>query len=167
MDDARRNKKLLTEAIQLKDQTMERLTRQNDSYPRGIQGQGKLDGALVEDSELKRSILTKREAAVQKYLGSQAFHHAIRPHCTREVHFEKRKWMAVLERYDDGKIDEYRQKGETFVLAVDPSSEEESDDEPSADEQTQQGEDDLEDAEDDGGTQSDIARGSTSGEDDS
>ncbi|KAM1339186.1 hypothetical protein ACFX2H_037743 [Malus domestica] len=147
MDDARRNKKLLTEAIQLKDQTMERLTRRNDSYPRGIQGQGKLDGALVEDSELKRSILTKREAAVQKYLGSQAFHHAIRPHCTREVHFEKRKWMAVLE--------------------LDPSSEEESDDEPSADEQTQQGEDDLEDAEDDGGTQSDIARGSTSGEDDS
>ncbi|KAM1584768.1 hypothetical protein ACFX1Z_037715 [Malus domestica] len=147
MDDARRNKKLLTEAIQLKDQTMERLTRRNDSYPRGIQGQGKLDGALVEDSELKKSILTKREAAVQKYLGSQAFHHAIRPHCTREVHFEKRKWMVVLD--------------------LDPSSEEESDDEPSADEQTQQGEDDLEDAEDDGGTQSDIVRGSTSGEDDS
>ncbi|RXI08041.1 hypothetical protein DVH24_014607 [Malus domestica] len=50
---------------------------------------------------------------------------------------------------------------------VDPSSEEESDDEASADEQTQQGEDDLEDAEDGGRTQSDIARGLTSDEDDS
>ncbi|KAM1034707.1 hypothetical protein ACFX2A_038951 [Malus domestica] len=81
---------------------------------------------------------------------------------------KKQLQIATLEasKYRE-EIDEYRQKGETFVLAVDPSSEEESDDEPSADEQTQQGEDDLEDAEDDGGTQSDIARGSTSGEDDS
>ena len=75
--------------------------------------------------------------------------------------------MAILERYDDGsiirkyreEIDEYRQKGETFVLTVDPSSEEESDDEASADEQTQQCEDDLGNAEDGDGMQSDIVRG--------
>ena len=41
-----------------------------------------------------------------------------------------------------------------------------SDDEASADEQTQQGEDDLDDAEDGGGIQSDIIRGSTSDEGD-
>ena len=127
-----------------------------------------------EVSKLKRSIPVEREAAVQEYLGSPAFHLAIKPHCTREVHFEKRKWMAVLDRYDNGSIlrkyrkdiDEYRQKGETFVLAVDPSSEEESGDEVSVDEQTQRGEDDLEDAEDGGGTQSDIVKGSSLDEDD-
>ncbi|CAN6711741.1 unnamed protein product [Malus baccata var. baccata] len=170
MDGARKNKKLLTEAIQLKEQTIKRLTRWNGENVKlkklfeatkkqlevatleASKVREELDGALVEVSELKRTIPTEREAVVQEYLGSQAFYHAIRPHCTRE--------------YSE-KIDEYRQKGETFVLAVDPSSEEESDDKAIADEQTQQGKDDLEDTEDGGGTQSDIARGLTSYEDDS
>ncbi|KAM1183941.1 hypothetical protein ACFX19_002232 [Malus domestica] len=78
--------------------------------------------------------------------------------------------MAVLDRYDDGSIlrkyhediDEHHRKGETFVLAVDPSSEDESDNKGSADAQTQHGEEDLGDAEDDGRTRSDTARGSAS-----
>ncbi|KAM2169470.1 hypothetical protein ACFX1Q_038776 [Malus domestica] len=80
--------------------------------------------------------------------------------------------MAVLDRYDDGSIlrkyhediDEHHRKGETFVLAVNPSSEDESDNEGSADAQTQHGEEDLGDAEDDGRTRSDTARGSASDE---
>ncbi|KAB2603205.1 hypothetical protein D8674_004210 [Pyrus ussuriensis x Pyrus communis] len=125
----------------------------------------------------KKYIQTEREVAMQEFLGFHAFHHAFRPHCTREVHFEKRKWMVILERYDNRciirnhreEIDEYRQMGETFVLAIDPSSKEKSDDEVTVDEQTQQtqqGEDDLSDAEDGGGTLSDIVRASTSYEDD-
>ncbi|KAB2597751.1 myosin-10-like [Pyrus ussuriensis x Pyrus communis] len=143
----RNNKKLLTKAVHLKSQTMERLIRQNGE---------------------------NKEAAVHELLCSQAFHSAIRPHCTWKVHFEKRKWMAVLECYDNGsiiqkyreEIDEYRQKGETFILAVDLNNEQESHNEASVDEQTQQGEDDLRDPEDGGGTHSDIVKGSTSNEDD-
>ncbi|RXH95441.1 hypothetical protein DVH24_007941 [Malus domestica] len=122
MDDVKKNKKLLTEAIQLKDQTMERLMRWNGENVRlkklfeatkkqlematleACKVRKELDGALIKVFELKRSIPTKKEAAVQEYLGSQAFHHAIRPHSTREVHIEKIKRMAVLERYDDGSI---------------------------------------------------------------
>ncbi|KAB2604780.1 GRIP domain-containing protein RUD3-like [Pyrus ussuriensis x Pyrus communis] len=144
VNDARKNKKLLTKVVQLKDQAMERLTRWNGENVRlkklfevtnrqleaatleASKVNEELDGALVKVSELKGCILNEREAAVQEFLGSQAFHRAIRPHCTRKVHFEKRKWMA--------EIDEYRQKGETFALAVDPSNEEESDDEASVDE---------------------------------
>ncbi|RXH97985.1 hypothetical protein DVH24_010310 [Malus domestica] len=160
VDEARRNKGLLTQALQLKDETMESLKR------------GELDGALVEISELEKSIPTEREAAVQEYLSSSTFHLAIKPHCAQEARFEKRKWMAVLDRYDDGSIlrkyhediDEHHRKGETFVLAVDPSSEDESDNEGSADAQTQHGEEGLGDAEDDGRTRSDTARGSASDE---
>ncbi|KAB2606055.1 GRIP domain-containing protein RUD3-like [Pyrus ussuriensis x Pyrus communis] len=74
-----------------------------------------LDSALAEVSELKGSIPTKREAAMQEFLGSQAFCHAIRPHCTREIQLEKRKWMAILERYDDGNIiDKYHEEMEEY-----------------------------------------------------
>lgn len=191
VDESRRNKGLLTQALQLKDENMESLKRRNRENLRlkqlfeatkkqlevatceGSKVREELDGALIEISELKKSIPTEREAAVQEYLGSSAFHLAIKPHCTREAHFEKRKWMAVLDRYDDGSIlrkyrediDEHHRKGESFVLAVDPSSEDESDNEDSADAQTRHGEEDLGDAEDDGGTRSDTARGSTSDED--
>ncbi|KAM2449289.1 hypothetical protein PS1_019401 [Malus domestica] len=118
--------------------------------------------------------------AVHEFLGSQAFHDAFRPHCIRAANFEKRKWMAVLERYDNGSIirkyrdevDEYRQKCEAFILAVDPNSDDDSDNEASISEQSQESEDGLGDAEecgDDDGveTQSDIVRGSASDEDDS
>ncbi|XP_050145504.1 uncharacterized protein LOC126621144 isoform X2 [Malus sylvestris] len=190
VDEARRNKGLLTQALQLKDETMESLKRRNGENLRlkklleatkkqfevatleVSKVRGELDGALVEISELEKSIPTEREAAVQEYLSSSTFHLAIKPYCAQEARFEKRKWMAVLDRYDDGSIlrkyhediDEHHRKGETFVLAVDPSSEDESDNEGSADAQTQHGEEDLRDAEDDGRTRSDTARGSASDE---
>ncbi|KAM1746748.1 hypothetical protein ACFX13_013505 [Malus domestica] len=126
------------------------------------------------------SIPTERDVAVQEFLGSQVFHDAFRPHCIRAANFEKRKWMAVLERYDNGNIirkycdemDEYRQKGEAFVLAVDPNSDDDSDNEASISEQSQESEDGPGDAEEDGDddkveTQSDIVKGSASDEDDS
>ncbi|CAN6572871.1 unnamed protein product [Malus baccata var. baccata] len=64
--------------------------------------------------------------------------------------------MAILKHYDDGSIidkyceemEEYRQKGETFILALNPSSEKKFEDEASVDEQTQQGEDNPGDAKD-------------------
>ncbi|KAM1220759.1 hypothetical protein ACFX2J_008509 [Malus domestica] len=190
VDEARRNKGLLTQALQLKDETMESLKRRNGENLRlkklfeatkkqlevatleVSKVRGELDGALVEISELEKSIPTEREAAVQEYLSSSTFHLAIKPYYAQEARFEKRKWMAVLDRYDDGSIlrkyhediDEHHRKGETFVLAVDPSSEDESDNEGSADAQTQHGEEDLGDAEDDGRTRSDTARGSASDE---
>ncbi|KAM1503185.1 hypothetical protein ACFXTO_028451 [Malus domestica] len=190
VDEARRNKGLLTQALQLKDETMESLKRRNGENLRlkklfeatkkqlevatleVSKVRGELDGALVEISELEKSIPTEREAAVQEYLSSSTFHLAIKPHCAQEARFEKRKWMVVLDRYDDGSIlrkyhediDEHHRKGETFVLAVDPSSEDESDNEGSADAQTQHGEEGLGDAEDDGRTRSDTARGSASDE---
>ncbi|KAM2397688.1 hypothetical protein ACFXTH_034460 [Malus domestica] len=190
VDEARKNKGLLTQALQLKDETMESLKRRNGENLRlkklleatkkqlevatleVSKVRGELDGALVEISELEKSIPTEREAAVQEYLSSSTFHLAIKPYCAQEARFEKRKWMAVLDRYDDGSIlrkyhediDEHHRKGETFVLAVDPSSEDESDNEGSADAQTQHGEEDLGDAEDDGRTRSDTARGSASDE---
>ncbi|KAM1665829.1 hypothetical protein ACFX1X_045529 [Malus domestica] len=190
VDEARRNKGLLTQALQLKDETMESLKRRNGENLRlkklfeatkkqfevatleVSKVRGELDGALVEISELEKSIPTEREAAVQEYLSSSTFHLAIKPYCAQEARFEKRKWMAVLDRYDDGSIlrkyhediDEHHRKGETFVLAVDPSSEDESDNEGNADAQTQHGEEDLGDAEDDGRMRSDTARGSASDE---
>ncbi|CAN6725328.1 unnamed protein product [Malus baccata var. baccata] len=141
---------------------------------------GELDSALIEVSGLKMSIPTERDVAVQEFLGSQVFHNAFRPHCIRAANFEKRKWMAVLERYDNGNIirkyrdemDEYRQKGEAFVLAVDPNSDDDSDNEASISEQSQESEDGPGDAEEGGDddrveTQSDIVKGSASDEDDS
>ena len=65
---------------------------------------GELDSALVKVSGLKRSIPTERDAAVQEFLGSQAFHDAFRPHCIQAANFEKRKLMAVFDRYDNGSI---------------------------------------------------------------
>ncbi|RXH72315.1 hypothetical protein DVH24_034117 [Malus domestica] len=183
VDEARRNKGLLTQALQLKDETMESLKRLKKLFEATKKQlevatlevskvRGELDGALVEISELEKSIPTEREAAVQEYLSSSTFHLAIKPHCAQEARFEKRKWMAVLDRYDDGSIlrkyhediDEHHRKGETFVLAINPSSEDESDNEGSADAQTQHGEEGLGDAEDDGRTRSDTARGSASDE---
>ncbi|RXH99595.1 hypothetical protein DVH24_021397 [Malus domestica] len=141
---------------------------------------GELDSALVEVYGLKKSIPTERDVAVQEFFGSQAFHDAFRPHCIRAANFEKRKWMVVLERYDNGRIirkyrdeiNEYRQKGEAFVLAVDPSSDDDSDNEASISEQSQESEDGLGDAEECGDgdrveTQNDIVRGSALNEDDS
>ncbi|RXI07110.1 hypothetical protein DVH24_026246, partial [Malus domestica] len=141
---------------------------------------GELDSVLVEVSRLKKSIPTEKDAAVQEFLGSQAFHDAFRPHYIWAANFEKRKWMTVLECYDNGsiirkyrdEIDEYRQKGEAFVLAVDPSSDDDSDNEASISEQSQESEDGPGDAEEGGDgdeveTQSDIVKGSASDDDDS
>ncbi|CAN6547017.1 unnamed protein product [Malus baccata var. baccata] len=192
VNDARKTSKALAEAIQVKDQHFESLKRRNGENLRlklqlevtkkqlettmleVSKVKGELDSALVEVSELKSSIPTEKEAAVNEFLGSQAFLHVLRPRCTREVHFEKRKWMAVLDRYDDGsvlrkyreEIDEYHRKGETFNLAVYSSNADESGDEASADEQSHQGDNEFRDAENGGRTQSDMIRGLTSDEDD-
>ncbi|KAB2600490.1 hypothetical protein D8674_010761 [Pyrus ussuriensis x Pyrus communis] len=112
---------------------------------------GEFNSALVEVSKLKRSIPTERDAAI-----------------------------AVLERYNNGSIiqkygdemDEYRQRGEAFVLAVDPSSEDDSDNEASVGKQSQEnknGSGDTEDGGDDNAVemQSDIVRGRASDKDDS
>ncbi|KAB2631577.1 GRIP domain-containing protein RUD3-like [Pyrus ussuriensis x Pyrus communis] len=128
---------------------------------------GELDNALVEVSELKKSIPTERDATVQEFLGSQAFQDAFKPHCIRAANFEKRKWIAYRDE-----MDKYRQRGEAFVLAVDPSNEDDSDNKASVGEQSQESEDGSGDIEDGGDgdavkTQSDIVRGSTSYEDDS
>ncbi|CAN6694208.1 unnamed protein product [Malus baccata var. baccata] len=181
VDDARKTSKTLAEAIKVKDQHFESLKRRNATKKQlettmleVSKVKGELDSALVEVSELKSSIPTEKEAAVNEFLGSQAFLHVLRPRCTQEVHFEKRKWMAVLDRYDDGsvlrkyreEIDEHHRKGETFDLAVYSSSADESGDDASADEQSHQGDDEVGDAENGGRTQSDMIRGSTSEEDD-
>ncbi|CAN6722537.1 unnamed protein product [Malus baccata var. baccata] len=185
VNDARKTSKALAEALQVKDQHFESLKRRNGENLRlkvqlettmleVSKVKGELDSALVEVSELKSSIPTEKEAVVNEFLGSQAFLHVLRPRCTREVHFEKRKWMAVLDRYDDGsvlrkyheEIDEHHRKGETFDLAVYYSSADKSGDEASADEQSHQGDDEFGDAENGGRTQIDMIRGSTSDEDD-
>ncbi|XP_050147356.1 uncharacterized protein LOC126622633 [Malus sylvestris] len=192
VNDARKTSKALAEAIQVKDQHFESLKRRNGEKLRlkvqleatkkqlettmleVSKVKGELDSALVEVSELKSSIPTEKEAAVKEFLGSQAFLHVLRPCCTWEVHFEKRKWIAVLDRYDDvsvlrkyrEEIDEHYRKGETFDLAVYYSSADESGDEASADEQSHQGDDEFGNAENGGRTQSDMIRGSTSDEDD-
>ncbi|RXH71243.1 hypothetical protein DVH24_018598 [Malus domestica] len=154
--------KALADAIHLKDENFESLKRQNGENMRlkkqleatkeqlettileVSKVKGELDSALVEVSGLKISIPTEKDAAVQEFIGSQAFHDAFRPHCIRAANFEKRKWMAVLDRYDNGSIirkyrdemDEYRQKGEVFVLAVDPNSDDDFDNEASISEQS-------------------------------
>ncbi|KAM2479649.1 hypothetical protein TB2_003288 [Malus domestica] len=198
VNDARKMSKALADAIRLKDENFESLKRQNGEnvkLKKQLEAtkeqlettilevskvKRELDSALVEVSGLKRSIPTERDAAVQKFLGSQAFHDAFRPHYIQAANFEKRKWMAVLERYDNGsiirkyrdKMDEYRQKGEAFVLTVDLSSDDDSDNEASISEQSQESEDGPGDT-DEGGdgdeveTQSDIVKGSASDEDDS
>ncbi|KAB2595203.1 hypothetical protein D8674_030653 [Pyrus ussuriensis x Pyrus communis] len=173
VNDARKTSKALAEAIRLKDQHFESLKRRNGENVRlkkqmeGTRKQlettilevskvkGELDSALVEVSELKRSIPTERDAAVQEFLAAN---------------FEKRKWMAILERYDNGSIiqkyrdemDEYRQRGEAFVLAVNPSNEDDSDNEANGSGDTEDGGDG--DAVE---MQSDIVRGLASDEDDS
>ncbi|CAN6694317.1 unnamed protein product [Malus baccata var. baccata] len=91
--------KALADAICLKDENFESLKRQNGENVRlkkqleatkeqlettileVSKVKGELDSALVEVSGLKRSIPTERDAVVQEFLGSQAFHDAFRPHC--------------------------------------------------------------------------------------
>ncbi|RXH86767.1 hypothetical protein DVH24_022040 [Malus domestica] len=183
VNDARKMSKALADAIRPKDKNFESLKKRNGENVRlkkqleetkkqlkttildVFKVKGELDSALVE-----RSIPTKRDAAVQKFLGSQAFHDAFRLHCIRAANFEKRKWMAVLEHYDNGSI--IRKYREAFVLAVDPSSDDDSDNEASIGEQSQESGDDPGNAEecgDDDGveTQSDIVKGSALDEDDS
>ncbi|KAB2634719.1 hypothetical protein D8674_038167 [Pyrus ussuriensis x Pyrus communis] len=188
VNDAIKTSKALAEAICLKDQHFESLKRRNGENVRlkkQLEGTGKqlettilevskvkgeLESALVEVSELKRSIPTERDTAVQQFLGSQAFHDAFKPHCIRAANFEKMKWMAILERYDNGSI--IRKYRKAFILAIDPSSEDDSNNEASVGEQSQESGDGFGDTEDGGNgnaveTQSDIVRGSASDEDDS
>ncbi|CAN6544621.1 unnamed protein product [Malus baccata var. baccata] len=160
--------KALADAICLKDENFESLKRWNDENVR-LKKQLEATKEHLETTILKvskMSIPTERDDAVQEFVSSQAFHDDFRPHCIQAANFEKKKWMAVLERYDNGSIirkyrdemDEYRQKGEAFVLA-------------SISEQSQESEDpgDAEEGGDDDGveTQSDFVRGSASDEDDS
>ncbi|CAN6570751.1 unnamed protein product [Malus baccata var. baccata] len=109
VNNARKTSKALADAIRLKDENFESLKRQNGENMR-LKKQlettkeqfettileiskvkGELDSALVEVSGLKMSIPTERNAVVQEFLGSQAFHDAFRPHCIRAANFEKRK----------------------------------------------------------------------------
>ncbi|CAN6567926.1 unnamed protein product [Malus baccata var. baccata] len=162
VNDARKTSKALADAIRLKDENFESLKRRNGENVRlkkqleatkeqlettilvVSKVKGELDSALIEVYGLKRNVPIERDAAVQEFLGSQTFQDAFRPHCIRAANFEKRKWMAILERYDNGsiirkyrdEIDEYRQKGKTFVLAVDPSGDDDSDNEASISEQS-------------------------------
>ncbi|KAM2919507.1 hypothetical protein COP2_041460 [Malus domestica] len=114
--------KALAEAIHLKDQNFKSLKRRNGENVRlkkqlevtkkqleitilkVSKVKGELDSALVKVSRLKKSIPTEKNAALQEFLGSQAFHDAFRPHCIWAVDFEKRKWMAVLGHYDNETI---------------------------------------------------------------
>ncbi|CAN6686500.1 unnamed protein product [Malus baccata var. baccata] len=78
---------------------------------------------------------------------------------------------CIIQKYRD-EMDEYRQKGEAFVLAVDLNGDNDSDNEASISEQSQESEDGLGDAEEGGDgdrveTQSDIVKGSASDENDS
>ncbi|CAN6551540.1 unnamed protein product [Malus baccata var. baccata] len=169
-NDARKTSKALADVIRLKDENFESLKIQNGENVRlkkqleatkeqlettileVSKVKWELDSALVEVSGLKMSIPTERDAAVQEFLGSQAFHDAFRPHCIRAANFEKRKWMAVLE--------------------LDPNSDDDSDNEASISEQSQESEDgpgDAEKGDDNNGveTQSDIVKGSASDEVDS
>ncbi|KAB2626320.1 hypothetical protein D8674_017980 [Pyrus ussuriensis x Pyrus communis] len=149
VNDARKTSKALAEAIRLKDQHFESLKRRNGE---NVRLKKQLEGTK------KQSIPTERDAAVQEFLGSQAFQDVFKPHCIWAANFEKRKWMAILERYDNGSIiqkyrdemDEYRQRGEAFVLAVDPSSEDDSDNEASVGKQSQESEDGSGDTKDGG-----------------
>ncbi|KAB2605354.1 hypothetical protein D8674_005071 [Pyrus ussuriensis x Pyrus communis] len=99
VNDARKTSKALVEAIRCKDQNFECLKRRNGEnvrFKKQLEMTEKqlettilevskvkweLDSALVEVSGLKRSIPTKMNAAVQEFLGSQAFHNASKPHC--------------------------------------------------------------------------------------
>ncbi|CAN6701013.1 unnamed protein product [Malus baccata var. baccata] len=103
VNDARKTSKALADAICLKDENFESLKRRNEE----------LDSALAEVSGLKMSIPTERDAAVQEFLGSQAFHDAFKPHCIQAANFKKRKWMAVPERYDNGSIIRNKQSHES------------------------------------------------------
>ncbi|CAN6692581.1 unnamed protein product [Malus baccata var. baccata] len=174
VNDTRKTSKALADAIRLKDENFKSLKRRNGENVR-LKKQleatkEQLETTILEVSKvsgLKMSIPTERDAAVQEFLGSQAFHDAFRPHCIRAANFEKRKWMAYRDE-----MDEYRQKGEAFVLAVDPSSDNDSDNKASINEQSHESEDDPGDAEEGGDgdgveTQSDSVRGSASDEDDS
>ncbi|RXI07907.1 hypothetical protein DVH24_014473 [Malus domestica] len=122
VNDARKTSKALADAIRLKDENFESLKRRNGENVRlkkqleatkeqlettilvVSKVKGELDSALIEVYGLKKSIPTERDAAVQEFLGSQAFQDAFRPHCIRAANFEKRKWMAIIERYDNGNI---------------------------------------------------------------
>ena len=99
VNDARKMSKALADAIRLKDQNFKSLKRRNGENVRlkkqleatkeqlettileVSKVKEELDSALVEVFRLKMSIPTERDAAVQEFLGSQAFHDAFRPHC--------------------------------------------------------------------------------------
>ncbi|CAN6698291.1 unnamed protein product [Malus baccata var. baccata] len=83
--------------------------------------------SLKRQNGLKRSIPTERDVAVQEFLDNG----------------------SIIRKYRD-EMDEYRQKGEAFVLAVDPSNDDNSDNEASISEQSQESEDGPGDAEEGG-----------------
>ncbi|CAN6680775.1 unnamed protein product [Malus baccata var. baccata] len=146
VNDARKTCKALADAIRLKDEKFETTKEQLETTILEVSKvKWELDSALVEVSGLKMSIPTERNAVVQEFLGSQAFHDAFRPQCIRA--------------YCD-EMDAYRQKGETFVLTVDPNSDDDFDNKASINAEESGDDDRVE-------TQSDIVRGSASDEDDS
>ncbi|CAN6573607.1 unnamed protein product [Malus baccata var. baccata] len=118
VNDARKTSKALAEAIQVKDQHFESLKRRNGENLRlKVQLEAtkkqlettmlevskvkeELDSALVEVSELKSSIPAEKEAAVNEFLGSQAFLHVLRPR---------------YESGDDASADEQSHQGDDEV----------------------------------------------------
>ncbi|KAB2606079.1 GRIP domain-containing protein RUD3-like [Pyrus ussuriensis x Pyrus communis] len=143
MNDARKTSKALAKAICLKDQNFESLKKRNGENVRlkkQLEATKKqLETNILEVSKVKEELDSALVEVSGEFLGSQAFHNAFKPHCIQAANFEKRKWMVILERYDNGSIiqkyrdemDEYRQRGEAFILAVDLSSEDDSDNEAS------------------------------------
>ncbi|CAN6685345.1 unnamed protein product [Malus baccata var. baccata] len=134
----RKMSKAVADAIRLKDENFESLKMQNDENVR-LKKQleatkEQLETTILEVS--KMSIPTERDSVVQEYIGSQAFHDDFRPHI-RVANFEKKKLMAVLERYDNGSII----RKYPFILVVDPNSDDDSDNEASISEQSQESED--------------------------
>ncbi|CAN6542230.1 unnamed protein product [Malus baccata var. baccata] len=76
----------------LKNQSLERLKRPNDENLRPKKHlkatilevskvKGKQDSALVKVEKLKNSLPPEREIDVHEFLGTQAFHYVIGPHC--------------------------------------------------------------------------------------
>ncbi|CAN6677562.1 unnamed protein product [Malus baccata var. baccata] len=142
--------KALGEAIQVKDQHFESLKRRNGENLRlTVQLKAtkkQLETTMLEVSKVKGE-LDSALVEVSELKSS----------------IPTEKEAAVKEFLE---IDKHHRKGETFDLAVYSCSADESGDEASADEQSHQGDDEFGDAENDGRTQSDMIRGSTSDEDD-
>ncbi|RXH88762.1 hypothetical protein DVH24_000361 [Malus domestica] len=155
VNDARKTSKALADAIRLKNQNFKSLKMRNGENMR-LKKQfevtkKQLETTILEVSKVKGEL----DNALVEVFGLK-----------KSIPTERN---ATVQEF---LVDEYRQKGETFILAVDPCSKDDSDNEASISEQSQENGDGSGDVEDGGDgdwveTQSDIVRGSASDEDDS